>query len=288
MLEAYAFLTAFGVQILVTSVLYPAWFSRYVRMRSARLPAERLAQLYPGVDLGPARERFLARYRALNTGLAVLGVLLLVWLFGYLRRPDWHDGPVEVLVTVYFLAAQMLPLGFVVWRGIRFNKEHKRALPEGKRRAVLQRRGLFDFVSKFVVCLAALGYFLFAAFVIFMQGRPSANLAGLINLGGVTLVYALTGFVVYTVLYGKNRNSLETHASRMHTIGIAVKSSVYSCIVIVMYLSLNFSLRLLDLQKWEPLAVSVFFVICSLLASMGVIARQHRPELDELGSGQAL
>ena len=85
-------------------------------------PAERLAQLYPGVDLGHAQERFLTQYRALTTGIAVLGLLLLGWLFSYMRRPDWDDGPVEVLVTVYFLMAQMLPLGLVVWFGVRFNK----------------------------------------------------------------------------------------------------------------------------------------------------------------------
>ena len=134
MIEAYAFLAAFTVQILVMSVLYPAWFIRYVRVQATRFPAERLAQLYPGVDLGLAQERFLTQYRALTTGIAVLGLLLLGWLFSYMRRPDWDDGPVEVLVTVYFLVAQMLPLCLVVWLGVRFDKEHKRSLPEGKRR----------------------------------------------------------------------------------------------------------------------------------------------------------
>ena len=110
MIEAYAFLAAFTVQILVMSVLLPAWFIRYVRAQAARFPAERLAQLYPGVDVGHAQERFLTQYRALTTGIAVLGLLLLGWLFSYMRRPDWDEGPVEVLVTVYFLAAQMLPL----------------------------------------------------------------------------------------------------------------------------------------------------------------------------------
>ena len=58
MIEAYAFLAAFTVQILVMSVLYPAWFIRYVRVQATRFPAERLAQLYPGVDLGLLRSAF--------------------------------------------------------------------------------------------------------------------------------------------------------------------------------------------------------------------------------------
>lgn len=283
MIEAYAFLAAFTVQILAMSVLYPAWFIRYVRAQAARLPAERLAQLYPGVDLGRAQERFLTQYRTLTTGVAVLGLLLLGWLFSYMRRPDWDDGPVQILVTAYFFAAQMLPFFLIVWVGVRFNREHKRPLPQGKRTAILQRRGLFDFVSPFVVFLAVLSYLLFAAFTIYLQQHPFLGFAGLINIVAVTLVYALNAFVVYAVLYGKKGNPLETHAGRLHTIGLAVKSSVYSCIVIVAYLSLNFSLRLLDLQRWEPFALSIFFVITALVASMGFIALPRKPHADDLG-----
>jgi hypothetical protein len=277
MIEAYAFIAAFALQILTVSVLYPAWFIRYVRVQAAQVPAERLAQLYPGVDLGRAQQRFLTQYRALNRGIAVLGLLLLVWLFTYMRRPDWNDGPVLVLVTVYFLVAQMLPLGLLVWLGVRFNKKHKHASPEAKRKAILERRGLLDFVSPYAVFLAALCYFLFAAFVFYIRQHPFLGFAGLINIGGVTLVYALNAFVVYAVLYGRNKNPLVTHATRLHAISVTVKSSVYSCIVIVVYLSLNLSLRLVDLQGWQPFALSIFYVVCALLASMGVMSRQQQP-----------
>ena len=287
MIEAYSFLAMFTVQILAISVLYPAWFIRYVRLQTARIPAERLAQLYPGVDLSLAQARILSRYRALTAVIAVLGLLLLGWLFGYMRRPDWDDGPVEALVAAYFGAQMMLPLALVVWLGVRFDRAHKRSLPEGKRKAVLQRRGLFDFVSPFVVFLAVVSYFLFAGFVIYIKQDPFAGFAGYINIGVVTLVYAVNAFVVYTMLYGRNWNPFETHAGRLRAIGLTVKSSVYSCIAIVVYLSLNFTLVLRDLQRWEPFALSVFLVICALLASMGVIAPLRQPEADGLGASPA-
>jgi hypothetical protein len=280
MIEAYAFLAAFTVQILVMSVLLPAWFIRYVRVQTTSIPAERLAQLYPGVDVGRAQERFLTQYRALTTGIAVLALVLLAWLFSYVRRPDWDEGKVNVLVSVYFLAAYLLPVLVVGWVGVRFNKEHKRSLPEGKRTAILQRRGLFDFISPFAVLVAVLSYLLFAAFTIYLRQHPFPGFAGLINLVTITLVYALNAFLVYRMLYGKNRNPFETHAGRLHRISLAVKSSVYSCIVIAVYLSLNFSLRLLDLETWQPFALSIFFVICALVASMGFAAPLRKPEMD--------
>jgi hypothetical protein len=282
MLEAYAFLGAFTVQILATSVLYPALFVRFVRARTMSLPVERLAQMYPDVDVGRAQERFLTRYRVLNTVIAVIGLLLLVWLFSYMRRADWHDAPVQVLVTVYFCVAQMLPLGLIVWLGVRFNREHKRELPDRKRTAVLQRRGLFDFVSPYLVVLAVVGYFLFVAFMLYIRQHAFPGFAGVISIVGVTLIYVVIALVVYKMVFGKNRNPLDTHAGRLHAIGVTVKSGVYTCIVTVAYLSLNFALRLLDLHKWELFALSGFFVMCALLASMGVIKPLRQPEADGL------
>lgn len=278
MLEAYAFLAAFTVQILATSVLYPTLFVRFVRARTMTLPAERLAQMYPGVDVARAQERFLTQYSTLHTVIAVIGLLLLAWLVGYVRRADWHDGPVKILITVYFFVAQVFPLALIVWLGVRFNKEHKRPLPDRKRKAILERRGLFDFISPVAVFLAVLGYFLFAAFVVYMRERPFPGLAGLISLAGVTLTYVAIALVVYTMVYGKNRNPLDTHAGRLHSIGVAVKSGVYTCIVTVVFLSLNFALRLLDLQRWELFALSLFFVVCALLSSFGVIKPLRQPE----------
>ena len=137
----------------------------------------------------------------------------------------------------------------------------------------------FDFVSPFAVFLAGLSYLLFAAFVIYLRQQPFPGFVGLVNLAGITLVYAVNAVVVYTMLYGRNWNPFETHAGRLHSIGLTVKSSVYSCIVIVVYLSLNFSLRLWDLRRWEPFALSVFFVVCALIASMGFAAPLRKPEV---------
>jgi hypothetical protein len=279
MIEAYGFLAVFTVQILATSVLYPAWFIRYVRVQAARFPAERLARLYPGVDLDLARERFLSRYRIVNAGIAVFGLLLLGWLFSYMRRPGWDEDPVVVLHGVYSMM-QFLPHCFVAWLGFRFNKVHKRSLLEGKRKATLQRRGLFDFISPFIVFLAVSSYFLFAVVVIYIQPEPFPGFA---LIGVLTLTYALQAFVVYRALYGKT-NPLETHARRVHTIGLTVKIGVYSCIVCVVFFAFIFTVDLLDMKRWVPLAQSVCLLITTLFCLMSLTAPPREPEVDELGS----
>jgi hypothetical protein len=271
MIEAYAFFAAFTVQILAMSVLGPIWFTRFVRAQAISFPAERFAQHYPSIDCNEVLERYLTRYRVLNIGIAVLGMLLLGWLVNYMQRPDWNDGPAEAIVSVYFMV-QSLPLCLVAWIVLKYNKMLEKLI-EGKRKAVLRPRGLFDFVSPLTVFLAAASYFLFVAYVFYIARNPFPGFAGpLVNIIAMTLIYALSAVGAYWRLYGRKRNPIETHASRVHTISWGVKACVYNCIAVVVALSLNFTLVLLDLERWEPFAQSVFFVTSALLCFRGFTA----------------
>jgi len=285
MIEVYAFLAAFTVQILAMSILHPAWVSRYVQAKAAEFPAERFRQLYPGVDYQATLGRYLKLYRALNLGIALLGLLLLGWLFSQMRRADYDDGVGEALRLAYSML-QFLPLSIASVFAVRYGRLLKK-LPEGKRTAVLQRRGPFDFVSPVAVFVAVLGYFLFVAYMFYIEQNPFPGFAGpLINIFGITLIYALNLFVVYKTLYGR-KSPIETHAARMHTIGLVVKACVYICILIVVSLSLDFTMKLLDLHGWEPFAGSVHYVFFAFLLSMMFTVPTRRPDADGLGASPA-
>src|SRR5688572_25581492 len=176
MIESYAFLAMFTVQILVMSVLLPLWVIRYARAKARQFPADRFAQMYPGVDHGETLMRHVRRFRVLNLGIALLGLWPLIWFSGYTARPDWDDGPVEALVSAYFMV-QAIPFLFLAFIGARYSKL-LRSLMASKRSAVLERRGLFDFVSPIAVFLALLFYFLMVAYVIYIAQNPFPGFAG--------------------------------------------------------------------------------------------------------------
>jgi MFS family permease len=274
MIDAYAFLAAFTVQILVVSVLHPAWFTKYARAKGE-------VQL-AGWDR-KFRERFLSLYRAVNIGIAVLGLLLLGWLFNHTRSPDWDVGPVTHLLAGY-VVVQLLPFVLVSLIGAWVKRKAlTRSPPEVKRTASLQRRGLFDFVSPLTVFLAVVGYFLFAAFVIYIQEHPFPGFSGYRLLRTVTLVYALNAFLAYWLLYRRKRWPLETSAYRVHAVRVQVKIAFYTSIAVVVFLSLNVTLKLLDMQRWVPFAMSVYFVIIMLFTSMMLFELRRQAEADRLG-----
>jgi hypothetical protein len=264
MIQVYLFLAAFAVQILTISVLFPARFTRVIRAELASVPAERLAEVYPGVDVGQAYERFLARYRAANRIVTVFGLLLLIWFLRYTQRPDWDESRVSGMVTVYFLL-QNLPLMSLAWLVTKFNKLRSYSPPERVRKASLQRRGLLDFVSPFTVVLGVAAYFLFAAFMFYIARHPFPGFAGpFVNIGIITLMYAVLACVVYWMMYGRKRGPLETNAVRMRVTRAVVSSYAYICILVPIFLSFSFARKLLDLETWSPLGRSVSFLILML------------------------
>jgi hypothetical protein len=284
MIEVYLFLAMFPVQILGMSVLYPVRLTRLIRAGLTNIHAERLAEMYPGVDVGHAHERFLTRYHTANTVVAVLGLLLLGWFLRYMQDPGWDEGTVRGLITVYFFL-QYLPVVLIVWLTTRFNKVHRRSSLGGKRKAILQRRGLFDFVSPLTVVLAILSFFLFAAFCFYVAQDPFPGFAGpFVNIGLVTLMYVVLGAVLYWVLYGWKADPLQTHAARMRMISFVVNCYAWMCILIPIFLSLSFARKLLDLETWSPFAGSLSFLILGLLGLPGLIAPPRRSESDGLGS----
>jgi hypothetical protein len=272
MIEVYLFYVVFAVQIVLQSVLIPNRLLRRIREGLVRYPAREFPQLYPGGEEETLRKlgRYLRWYVLLNGAITVAGLVLLGRLFVYMQSADWDDGPVETAIAVYFVL-QMVPMLLFAFVAARSNSYLKNVMQGEKRKAVLQRRGLFDFVSPAVVLLTALCYPAFVALVFYIQRDPFPGFAGgYVNIGWISFLYAWTGFWVYRFLYGRKSNPLLSNQDRLQEIAVGVRISVYSCLAGALFLMLNFSLVLLDRQSMEPLAMSCFFIICSWFGYQGI------------------
>lgn len=286
MIEAYAFLAAFALQILAASVLYPAAMIKYVRGWARDFGSERFAELYPGVDYSRWVRRFVTGYRAANIIIVVLGLWLLSWLFTRIQQPDWA-GEVRLPAAMYFML-QFSPLALTaLYAVVRYHKALMQPSQESKRKATLRRRGLFDFVSPFAVYLAIVSYFLFVGYGIWLDlyvyDNTSLSKPCIKALVTVTLVYALNAFVIYKYLYGR-KNPLVNHEGRVHTIGATVKAGVYGSIAIAWFVSVFGTLGQPDLAAWRPFALILFFIATSLLTLMGVAAPPRKPIADGLSA----
>ena len=118
MIEIYAFFAMLALLILTVSVMHMAVLVRFLRLKTAEVPDEYFAQVYPGVDRHQSTEQFVTRYRAAHAIIALSGALLLAWLFNYMQQPDWDKRWVVFPLVVYFVL-QWLPMAITALRGAR-------------------------------------------------------------------------------------------------------------------------------------------------------------------------
>lgn len=278
MIETYAFLAMFTLQILAMSVLQPRAIMTFWRTKVDVIPDAYFASRYPGVDRHEVTRRISQRYLRANLAVALLGVALLVWMWTRVPILDWDQ------VTCFYFLMQSLPLLIIAGSGLRHANSLRQSLQDTKRKADLQRRRLFDFVSPFTVGLAVAGYLLFVAYVVYIEQRPFPGFAGYVNIVGITLVYGLQAFGVWFMLYGRKLDPFESHEARMRWTGPMVRAMVYCCILTVAFLSIIFSLQLFELRTWKPFAISAFFVVSARLCYMGLTAPPRRPDADGVES----
>jgi len=286
MIETYAFLAMFAVQILAVSVLYPEWMIREFRKKAAEFPAERLAALDPSFDYSKIIERHVTLLRVLSAVTAVFGVLLMGWLFSYMQRPDWDVGTQREWV-IYYGMLQVLATGLISTHALKYSKLLE-PLRERKRKAILQRRGLFDFVSPSIVFIAVLSYFLYVSSMFYLARNPLLGFSGYkgyTSIISITLVYALYAFIVYRTLYSRKVNPLETHEARAREIGLIVRMLIYFCIAFVVLPATGTVLTLLDLPRWRPILTSLFFILFPLLTFAAYKAPPRRPDSNDGFSG---
>lgn len=283
MIEIHAFFAMLALLILTVSVMHMAVLVRFVRLKTAQVPAEYFAQLYPGVDPKQSTERFVALYRAAHTLVALSGALLLIWMFNYMQQPGWDKRWVVFPVMGYFVL-QWLPMAIAALTGFKQLKVFKSFLAQAKRKAVLKRRGLFDFVSPGLVAATTLAYLLFIAFVVWL---PIGPLVALLFIGAVTFNYVLTVLTLYKLLYGKKSDPFETHAGRLYTIALRAKSALYSCIAVALFMSFAVAVVNSDLQRWMPFGLATFLTIVTLITFSVFTARPGRLEADDLNSSGA-
>ena len=290
MIEAYAILTVFMVQILFVSVLHTGWVIRYFQGKLENHYAdERYARIFPDWDRA-RMDRFLAGFRTVNIGIALLGVVPLFWLFDMMRSPDWDVWAVRRLITLYFMV-QMAPFMVLaanrLWVAL---QARRRAPPEVKRTASLQRRQLFDFVSPATVFIAVLAYVLCAGLSLYFLQNPVPEISHPVRpLAMATEVYAIYAAVIYWMMYGKRVYRLDTHAERMREAALGIKAMFYVGIIIIAHVWFNLGLEVLHVERWIPISTSVNLMVMILVVSRCLTVPPRAPEAaGNLRQGAAL
>jgi predicted PurR-regulated permease PerM len=254
MINTYLFLSLFVAQILVASVLIPRRMLQRINESLASKPPEP-----DGVEIV---QRIVHWYRLSNMLIALIGLVVLGIQYSLLQNPAWDKR--VILTSTAYLMLQYLPIIAIAMVGARYDKAFRDALPGQRRKAVLQRRRLFDFVSPGTVAVTLLCYPLFIPFALYIEDDA------LVVIGIVTFMYVGGAALVYWFLYRMKRHPHHTHAEYLYAVGASVRSLVHTGLAVMVFMGVMLAVEAYDGDNLGPVLVTVFFVLLGLMSFSGM------------------
>ena len=258
MSEDILFYAVFLGQILLISFYFPRKILGQMRYVITTYPPSTYPKLYPkSIEF---YEKALRNYRIVNQLILVAGLLLLAFLVAYPRSGEW-DGSI---VLACFMV-QLLPVMRLDLSSFKYFRQMRKANSRTTRKAEMQPRRLFDFVSPALFGLAIFVYIAFILLIIYIDQFDFSWFGSYWNIVGVTLINLFFAGVVVWRLYGKKLDPHQAYEDRMRHIGITVKTLVLISIAATLFVAISVVLKSLDFHSPESVVMSLYLQLIAVI-----------------------
>ena len=252
------FYAVFLSQILLISFYFPRKMLKRISYVFATYPPSQYPRLYP--EPIEYYEKAQRNYRNLNVAVLLVGLLLLAVFLGDSRSGEWDMGN---FVFPYFMI-QFFPVMLLEIRSFKYYRLMRKADSRTTRKAELQPRRLFDFISPAMIGLALLVYFAFIALILYIRQFDFPWFGGYWNIVGVTAANVFFAAIVAWNMYGKKRDPYQAYEDRKRQIELVVQQMVFMSIAATTFMAIEVVLASLDLRDLQPTVMSLYFQLIAV------------------------
>lgn len=257
------FYAVFLSQIFLISYYFPMKIRSRILYVIKNYPPKEYPKLYPkpyDFYAEKAAKSSLSTYRNINLFIAAIGLGILVWALasGYSPHPLGGD---EIFVMLYLLL-QVAPILYAEIRTFKLYWGMREANVGGSRKAELNPRNLFDFISPAFVALAVLLYAGFIVFYLYDKGFTAPwEWEVYVTLAAITGMNLLFAGMIAKHLVGKKLNPHQAHKDRLRQIETIVKIGIFASIAASVFLILTSLVDKYELEVFDPVLTSLYFQI---------------------------
>ena len=271
--ENILFYFVFISQIFFISFYYPKEILNRANLVIDKYPPNEYPRLYlRPLDFYKRKQQ---SFKIVNQLILVVGIVLLIavaiWDYS-------SEGFIDQIIPWIYFMIQALPLMVLEYSGFAYFKLMRKADIRTTRRAELNPRRLFNFISPAVLGIAI--FLIIACIFIFstihqFKFHPS-NDTFIIT---ITLILSnlLFAGIIYWNIYGKKLNPYQATKDRMNQIEVTVKSLVFMSIAASLFLIITGIIEYFNLNFLEAAMMS-FYLQLIIFIGLGTILRSLRPE----------
>lgn len=273
MTDNILFYPVFLCQIFLISFYYPKEIFNRLDEVFNKYPSDEYPRLY--VKSQESYKKQLQKFKVVNYFILIVGSLLLVTIGigDYLT-----EGSIDQNIPFLYFIIQVLPLMILEYSGFTYFKLMRKADLRTTRRAELNPRRLFNFISPVVLGFAI--FLIISCFLIFYsmhQFQFHPNNATFVITITLVLSNILYGGVIYWNIYGKKINPYQASKDRMNHIEVTVKSLVFMSIAASVFLIINGIVENYHLEYLESTIMSIYLQLI-IFIGLGAVLRSLRLE----------
>ena len=256
--EHFLFHVVFLGQILLISFYYPRKILGRMRYVFETYPPSTYPKLYPKpIDHYEKSQR---NYRMMNRFTLLAGLIILAVLLGYSRSGEWDH-----VIALWYFFVQFFPVMLLDLSSFKESKLMRDADSRTIRKADLQPRRLFDFISPAALGMAIFVYVAFVWLVVYIRQFEYPWFGGYWNVFAVTIMNLFMTGIILRYMRGKKLNPHQAYEDRIKQIEIMVKIMVFVSIAATMFIALAVVLAAFDLRSLQPIVQSLYFQLLAVV-----------------------
>jgi len=263
------FYLIFLSQILLVSWYIPNTLLKRMQTVMETYPPNEYPKLY--VSSIDKYKKFHKKYAAINNILLIIGFSMLssMAMWAYLT-----SGEISQMIPWAYFMLQMIPLIMLEISEFKSFKAMRISNTNTTKKATIQPRKLFDFVSPKLLGSAIVIMLIAITIVFYRYGFSEKFYSNSSIMLASNLFFA---GLIYWNIYGKKMDPYQTNEDRIKVIKVTVTSMIYVSIAVSVFLSVQ---MLVNMFEWDFLEKSIMSVYCQLIvwASVGSRLKQLKIE----------
>jgi len=254
----FLFSIVFLNQLFLMSFYFPRKIANRIRYVLDTYPPSKFPKLYPmPIEYYEDKQR---NYRIINWFILIAGLFLLNYMFINFPEDSHRERWDQALVFAFFMV-QFFPVMLLEISSFSLYKIMRKSDSRTARKAELQRRRLFDFISPLLFGLVVFVYAAFVGFIIYFERFNYPWFAGFLNIVIITGTNLLFIGIAAWNMFGKKLDPYQSFEDRRRQISLSVKQLAIVSIGMTIYVAFTIVAHAYELRHLSSTFMSIYFQI---------------------------
>ena len=263
----FLFSLTFLSQIILISFYFPRKLANGIQYLMETYPPSKFPKLYPkSIDYLKIKQR---NYKIYNLIILVLGLVLLGIVFINFPEDSQRQRWEQAIVLAFFMI-QFLPLLILEISSFNIFRHMRKTDSRTTRKAVLQPRRFFDFISPILLGVVIFVYVTFVVFIFYFKRFDYPWFGGNLNIVIITGGNLFFSGIAAWNMFGGKLDPYQSHEDRRQQISLVVKQLAFISIGMTLYGIFSILAHAFEIRYLGSIFMSIYYQLIAVVSFQAI------------------